>query len=296
MRLCNKVVVGALLAFGLVMACSPSDFVDYDDVLGIDDGAGAGEKKIVKVDGTSEARLILKTGASLTIPKGAVDRNIDISIERPEDDKAIGFVKALPTIKSAASAPYILTPHGTKFIDRVTLELPVAEKHQDRQLVAAYLEDEEDRDWKVLAIPKVAEGKAVVELGHFSVVILLDADTAGLGALPDSSVRTEPADGGVVADAAGASTTLDAEARVDPNPVEYADAGSAPVDAGSKLEDAAVPVRPPDSGVAEAGVPFDAGPLDAGPLDAGTPDAALPPNAAAPLDAGAPPPDAARAG
>src|SRR5688572_2031593 len=114
------------------MACSPSDFVDYDDLLGVDDGAGDGDKDILKVDGTAEARLSVKTGATLTIPKGAVDRNLEIGLERPDDDKAIDFVKALPEIKSAASAPYILTPHGTKFAQPVTLELPVTEKQQDR--------------------------------------------------------------------------------------------------------------------------------------------------------------------
>src|SRR5688500_2870413 len=126
------------------MACSPSDFVDYDDVLGIDDGAGDGDSQLVKVDGNSEARLSVKTGATLTIPKGAVDRNLEIGLERPDDDKALDFVKALPVIKAAASAPYILTPHGTRFKEPVTLELPVVEKQQGRELVAAYLEDEED--------------------------------------------------------------------------------------------------------------------------------------------------------
>jgi len=292
LRLCTKTGLGALALLSGVIACSPSDFVTYDDVLGVGDGAGDGDKQTKKVDGSSDAHLVLKTGAALTIAKGALDHNVNIGIERPDDEAAVEFVKALPAIKSAASAPYILTPHGTKFMARVTLELPVVSKHKDRQLVAAYLDDEDDRTWKLLDVPTVSNGKAVVELGHFSVVILLDADSADLDDMPDASL-TQRSDGGVVMQDAGAVAEagsggewLDAAQPIEPVPSDSgapASDGSTGANDGGKLEDAAT--YRPDASMSDAGYPYDAGyPVDASSYDSGAYDDASAVDAEVQLD------------
>jgi hypothetical protein len=237
----------ALLAAGLV-ACSTDDLIDVDGTLDIDDGASEGVAKSLKVDGSSEQKLTLETGASLTVPKGAVDRELTIKVERPSDDKALELVKTLKTDKAVASAPYVLTPHGTQFKNAVTLELPVA-KHEGRELAVAWLEDENDKEWKLLSEARVENDKVKVELGHFSVIVVLDVQMAGL----DASVPVSAADAGTSTPDAGDDTNEDAGddpgTRADAGIGAAQDAGSTsqppdamqPVDhdAGSKYEDAA---------------------------------------------------------
>ncbi len=230
MKIWGRALIATFAIAAGAVACSTDDLVDDVDVpLGIDDGASDGAQKSAKVDGSSEAKLTLEeTGASLTVPKGALDREVTITVARPADEKAVELVKTLKSVKAVASAPYVLTPHGTKFKSAVSLELPVT-KHLDRELAVAWLEDENDKEWKVLSEAKVVDGKVRVELKHFSVIVIFDVATAGL----DASVPVD------VEDDAGE----DVEPLLDAGTAPGADAA---VDDPRDSEDAQVPVEPPD--------------------------------------------------
>lgn len=160
-----------------LLACSESE--GRGGALDIDDGASKGEAKSLLVKSSTAATLVLKTGAGLSVPAGAVDKDLEISIKRPPDSEAAELVKKVGSEYRVASAPYVLKPHGTMFQKDVELTLPIAKGDKDR-LVVAWLEDESDNDWKVLGTPKAEGGAASIPLKHFSVVVLLEA-TAGDG-------------------------------------------------------------------------------------------------------------------
>lgn len=188
----------ALYVLALVAACSIDDFVEYGGVIGVDDGASEGVFKSQQVDGSQEARLELKTRGAITVPKGALTESVEIGIERPADQDAIPLVKPLKDYLAIVSAPYVLTPHGTKFRAPVTVEIPIT-KQTDKKLIVAWLENESDKTWKKLGVPTVKDGLAKITMDHFSVVILLEEERAKLPG-------DEPADGGPAgADAGGSS-------------------------------------------------------------------------------------------
>lgn len=268
-------------------ACSIDDFVEYGGVIGVDDGASEGVAGSLKVDGSHDARLELKTGAAIDVPKGAVTDEIELSMERPSDEKAVSLVKSLKDYQAIVSLPYVLTPHGTKFREPVTIELPIT-KQTDKKLVVGWLENENDKKWKKLGDPIIKDGVAKIDIDHFSVVILLEEDRANLSdsgeAGGETSAGSSGADSGTVVGSGGTSTS--SEARPDDAPFPSGatlDAGSSSGASGG-APDAAFPIKepvsaplpfpPPDATItlpAEAGAPA---PTDASsgtgvPVDAG---------------------------
>lgn len=279
----KRVWFAALL--GTLVACSVDDLLDDLHIPGvIDDGAALGTEKSLQTDGSTEERVTLKTGASLTVPKGAVDHSVTLSMKRPNDKDAVVLVKSLRSVDDLVSAPYVLTPHGTKFKKPVSIELPV-NKQNHGELVVGWLEDESDTHWKKLGTPTIADGKAKIEVDHFSVLVLLEADAAGL--------TDDAADGGEVVDA-GAAEDAGAQAVPDADATGAADAGSTSTsaDAGAAAEADAGISAFPDAG--STGADTDAGGAamnDAATDDAGFYDAATAPDAATD-DAGISDPDA----
>jgi ZU5 domain len=305
----------AAAALVVAVACSTEDFVE-SELASLDDGAREGVSKSVQVDGSQAQLIALKTGATLTIPKSAVDHQLTVGMERPDDKKALTLVKSVKSLDALASAPYVLTPHGTKFKEPVTVEIPVGKS--TKKLVVGWLEDEDDTEWKKLGTPEVSEGKAKIKLDHFSVLVVLEEEGAGLSdeaaadagadALansdgpPDASyAQPEEAGKPGMADA-GVSLPMQPPDAMPPDTAPGKDAGtSGSTDAGS-------PSYPDAGAMLDAGLPIDAwvdpgdtaAPLDTGASmdddawisddDAGT----EPPDAGAePPDTGAEPPDAA---
>jgi hypothetical protein len=281
-----------LLAGMIVGACSPDDFIEYS--LGLEDGAADGVSKSVRTDGSSEQKITLKTGASLTIPAKSLDHAVTIVMERPSDKNALQLVKSVKSLSAIASAPYVLTPHGTQFKERVSLELPV-NKDTDKRLVVAWLEDEHDSEWKKLGTPVVKDGIARLELDHFSVVMLMEEGKSGFSADDAQDAAVPGADAGAAIKADGGSTSPDASAPQGDaaagapdasSGAEDADAASFVKDAGaSTSSEAGTGPRLDDGGAAlEAGSAQDSG--STGTSDASTPDAG------AKADSGASPVDA----
>lgn len=158
-----------------------------------DDGASAGDQgtKVATID--SEAKVALKNGSLLVVPKGAVDKDVEIGFERPKDDRASELVA--PLVKSEArvlSAPHVLTPHGAKFAADVEVTLPVSKTSSGASVSIAYLKDEQDTEWKKIGTAQVEGGQVTFKMKHFSVVVLL-ADDQGLsdaGVTMDASAPT----------------------------------------------------------------------------------------------------------
>lgn len=221
-RATRWLVMGGLLG-GALWACSSEGGSGKQAgalaELGIVDGAEKGLTNRVEVDGTSDVKVPLRTGAEIQIPKGAVADRVTIGIERPADEKALGLIEKLARPDRVLSAPYVLTPHGTKFLRDVTVTLPIA-KMGDRNVQVAYLEDEKDTDWEIIGVPKGSGKQASIEIGHFSVLVLIDADGDELEAGTERDAGGNEADtgadpgldGGVAPDA---SATADANVDID---------------------------------------------------------------------------------
>jgi hypothetical protein len=184
----------ALIALSLVSSSACSGELDpgADTELDVRDSASSGDIASKTVDGTQSAVLILKTGATLSIPSGAVTKATRVGLERPPDRAARELIGDLEASRpfAVASAPYILTPHGATFARGVTLTLPVAPGAGNAPLAVLWLEDESDRTWKVLGTPVRRGDRATFQLDHFSVVML----AATKQPLP---VHSGAADGGV---------------------------------------------------------------------------------------------------
>jgi Low-density lipoprotein receptor domain class A len=255
----------ALLAGLVLIACSDGGGGGGSlAALGIDDGASSGLSKSGTASPEKSIKVGLDTGALVEIPAGAVTKDVKVSLERPADGKALELVNRLPKAEErVASAPYVLTPHGTKFQHDVTVKLPLA-KPDARGLAVAWLEDEDDKTWKVLAAPEVEGDKAVVKLRHFSVLLLidevwdleLDAGTSNAGS--DGAASDVDA-GGDTEDAESPDEGEDAESMVE------RDAAAVEIDAGTGEDDAS-DGTPEAGGAADGGVRSDASTgHDAGP-------------------------------
>lgn len=149
--------------------------------LGIDDGASAGIETSAVVTGEEDVVMELATGARVKVPQGAVDKELTLGLKRPADPEALALIKSLPSKNKVASAPYVVTPHGTKFKVEVEVTLPVAKDRDGDKLKVVWLEDEKDTHWKELSIPQVNGKKAVVRVDHFSVLLLVEGENT-LGA------------------------------------------------------------------------------------------------------------------
>ena len=127
-------VVLVLLA---VAACGDGESGRRQGTLGIDDGASRGVSKSAEVSTNKGAHIALSTGAALDVPIGAVDKDVKLTMERPADEKAVELVERFKKDQDRiVSAPYVLTPHGTKFKEDVSVTLPVS-KTGDRELSVA---------------------------------------------------------------------------------------------------------------------------------------------------------------
>jgi len=150
-------------------------------------------------------------------------------MERPADNKALSLINKLDHPDRVVSAPYVLTPHGTKFLRDLTVTLPVA-KMGDRNLQVAYLEDENDKSWEVIGVPQNDGKKASLEIGHFSVLVLILADEpvpevdasddidAGVGGDAGGLVDASEAPDAGAAGEAGADIDASFDAAVDAGP------------------------------------------------------------------------------
>jgi hypothetical protein len=208
----------AVVLFAWCTACSDSEGGGAES-LGIDDGASKGESKSLLVKASEPAELTLKTGARLSIPSGALDKDLEITMKRPPDAEATALVKKVGDEYRIASAPYVLTPHGSTFEKDVELELPIAKGDKER-LVVGWLEDEDDKNWKVLGTATAEGDKARISLKHFSVLVLLETRAGhDAGATTGSDVefdagRDEGSDAGVGPAADAGSDPIDAEDTV----------------------------------------------------------------------------------
>lgn len=194
--LARLVAAGALMAAvgcGSEGKSSPGSL----SALGIDDGASAGQTTSALLTAESQTVLKLDTGARLTVPEGSVTKQLKVDLTRPADDKALPLLKVVQSQYKVASAPYVVTPHGSTFEKDLELSLPIAKGNPDR-LVVAWLEDEYDKTWEIHGKARVAGNAAKVPVRHFSVYVLLeqmdeqvDEDEeldAGGGVRPDAAV------------------------------------------------------------------------------------------------------------
>ena len=241
----RKVFSNTLVAFVLATmaagaGCSdePSQVSSLAE-LGVEDGASAGVSASALVTRDRDAVLELSTGARVTVPKGAVPRDVTLGIERPKDEVALAMLTTVDKGKRIASAPYVVTPHGTPFDTEVEVTLPVSKERNQARLKVMWLKDEADQVWKELGKPDITNGRATIKVLHFSVLVLVEEDAAGTG------VDVEPGNRDAGA-SVGDTGRGDAGASV-------MDAGASVIDAGASVMDAGRDAGAGDAGAGDAG-------------------------------------------
>jgi hypothetical protein len=176
------VLLVALSTPGWTSGCSDSKQQDKGKAaaslaeLGVDDGASEGDSKEIEVTPDKDATLMLKTGAQVKIPKGAVSMKTRIEFARPADKDALKLIKTLDEKQTLISAPYVLKPHKTTFEKDVEVTLPIASGKKPSNLRVAWLEDENDTRWKLIGKPEIQADKATIKATHFSVFMLVDVE------------------------------------------------------------------------------------------------------------------------
>jgi hypothetical protein len=254
MRAMSAWVRGAavVVVLGACGGCSDGGGASLSS-FGVDDGASRGAAKSVDVSANKGGHIALKTGAELDVPAGAVDKSVKLTMERPADGKAIELVERFKKDQDRiVSAPYVLTPHGTKFKEDVSVTLPVS-KGGSGEIAVAWLEDENDTEWKLLGVAKSDGKKAEVKIKHFSVLVVIE-DASDLEPVPE--IIDDGVDGG--------TSEPSADGGIGPGPdASVGDAGDGiPMvpDAGAGVRDAGMMMPPLDSGTGPVGPPLnDAG-------------------------------------
>lgn len=171
--------------------------------LGIDDGASVGEVRSGLAKPDKELSIKLTTGAELKIPVGAVTEEMQVTVKRPPDDEALGLMRKTPL--DPVSAPYVFTPHGAAFKKPAEVILPIGKKpSKEANLRVAWLEEESDKEWKVLKKPVVEGSKARFHIDHFSVLMLVEVEEEQPGSTDTCEDCECPAEG--IADGVAALT------------------------------------------------------------------------------------------
>jgi hypothetical protein len=111
-----------VLTSSLLSAC-PSFGDRVTEGLGANDGARAGVSALRTFASQEPGVLTLSTGASLSVPAGALPRAGTLSLMRPPDALALTLVEGAPGER--VSAPYVIDPAGLTFHGNVLLRLPL---------------------------------------------------------------------------------------------------------------------------------------------------------------------------
>lgn len=183
--------------------------------LGVDDGASQGLKVEKMVSAGAEASLELDTGAKLKVPQGSTQKALNIGLKRPSDEEALDMVKSMKDEYKLASAPYVLTPHGSNFEKDVEVTLPVAKDRDGDKLRVAWLSDEKDKSWELIGTPEVSAGKATIKVDHFSVFALVEYEAGDHPGVDLDSGVSPRSDGGVSPQEDGGDVQADSGAWTD---------------------------------------------------------------------------------
>jgi hypothetical protein len=116
--------------------------------------------------------LRLDGGAAVSVPPGVVPDGVTLGIRELAGADVIPFVARLSPMDRPASAPYVLTPHGTQFEEPVEVSLPIAVGMRHELLQVSWLADESDTTWKSLGLAHVVGQAVVVRMNHFSVLMI----------------------------------------------------------------------------------------------------------------------------
>lgn len=222
----------ALLLATSGLSCGDDESGDSGPRLPFDDGASRGLSRSLRVTGERDVILVLESGAQVSVPAGAVTKPVTLGIERPRDSRAVPLVMRLPANRRLASAPYVLTPHGTTFTKDVEVRLPIANAAAGKRVEAAVLENEEDPTWEILGPARTAGTSAIVPLKHFSVLVLIEEQFGDVDAGPEpESDASFGAEAGTDASVPAQDASADGAAARDAA-APQGEAGAAAPDAG----------------------------------------------------------------
>lgn len=130
----------------------------------------------------AEGGVVSADGASVTIPAGALESDVEIGVETYASAADAG-VTAAPDFAEGVGAVVVLTPHGTEFETPVTVTLTfdAGVITDPDELVLLRLDDEADTTWEEVGPFTVSGNTVTFETSTFSVV---SAAQVAAGACP----------------------------------------------------------------------------------------------------------------
>lgn len=153
---------GSAAAFILLVGCSAV-------VIGCGDDAEAVADSTASTIGNEGGTVELPDGTALEIPSGALDTDLDISVEQVADLEDAGY-EAVSDFVDEVVASVVLTPHGTSFEEPVVLRIPF--EGDTSELVLLRADDESDESWEPVGPVAFGDGVASVEINQFSAYTL----------------------------------------------------------------------------------------------------------------------------
>lgn len=148
---------------GLGLACGVAFFA-----FGCGDDAQSDDpSSVTKVVGPAGGELVLPDGAGVTIPEGALDEEIEITVARLSDSEAGALAELLPNGLTLVSDLYAFTPHGQEFLLPVEIRVPYDSSSD--ALAMQSLDDETDTSWGEDKGAAFADDVATLETEHFSI-------------------------------------------------------------------------------------------------------------------------------
>jgi hypothetical protein len=144
--------------------------------------AGCGGSTASVVIGPEGGTLQGDGGAEVIVPAGALDGEVELSIEEGVSPEDVGAA-ALPEDFSAVTT-VVLTPHGTAFSEPATLGLPYSAADlsgAESELVVMRLDDLSDTEWEPHGDITAADDMATTLIDGFSIYSLA---TVAQGACP----------------------------------------------------------------------------------------------------------------
>jgi hypothetical protein len=161
-------------------------------LVGCGDDAATEITSVTKTIGPEGGEVALPDGASVNIPKGALDEDTDITVSRLSEDDAEALIDLLPAGLSPASAIYAFTPHGLKFNVAVGITLPF--ESASKTLSAQRLDDEDDETWAAQAGAEFDKSEATFETMTFSLYLVASGTATARDAGSDAMTVLPPQD------------------------------------------------------------------------------------------------------
>lgn len=196
----KRIYLAAVIASALAGCGDDSKSADVADAMVVDAQAATdATQSVTETVGSSGGTVESPSGVSVSIPSGALDNDVDMTVEPVPSDE---ISASLPSDTQLAGTTHRFAPHGTTFLSPVTISLP----YTGSANTVLRLDDDNDTTWEEVLGASFASGVATFETSSFS--LYAAANTTATTCGPPGTGTA-----GIVTFDGGSFTAVDAAAR-----------------------------------------------------------------------------------